>query len=329
MKKKKLLVICGPTAVGKTSLAVSLAKKFDAELISADSRQVYQGMDIVTGKDLSGKEKIEKRRVMVSHSGTDYSLVPYKFHGVPLWMCDVVLPHQEFSVSHYQSLAGAVIQDIQKNNKLPIVVGGTGLYIRSMINPMETASVAPDLNLRKDLKEASLDELQIKLRNMDPEVFKNLNESDRKNPRRLIRKIEICFSSKKLEKNSLKTDFDVLLIGLTSSLEKIYERIDARVDARMKSGALEEVTYLQSTYGFDIPSMTGIGYREWREYFVKKPDQSMLNECIQRWKYDEHAYARRQMTWFRKEKDIHWFDIEDTGRQKKIEPLVSEWYTKE
>jgi tRNA dimethylallyltransferase len=329
MKNKKLLVICGPTATGKTKLALAMAKIFDGELVSCDSRQVYQGMDIITGKDLVSKETIERLRLRVSHNGTNYLLVPYKFHDVSLWMCDVVLPNQEFSVSHYQSLAGAVVQDIQKNNKLPIVVGGTGLYIRSILTPLETASVAPDMHLRKDLAQASLEELQRKLQDFDFETFKNLNESDRKNPRRLIRKIEICLSQKKLLKNDMKTDFDLLLIGLTTSLGKIYERIDSRVDKRMKSGALDEVKKMQTLYGFDVPSMTGLGYREWREYFMKPSDKSNLNACVERWKYDEHAYARRQMTWFRKEKDIQWFDIEDPQYEKNIESLVSKWYTEE
>ena len=181
-------------------------------------------MDIVTGKDLSGKEIIEKLRLSVRHSDHEYSLVPYMFHDVPLWMCDVVSPNEDFSVSHYQGLAGAIISDIQNNRKFPIVVGGTGLYIRSILTPFETASVAPDEHLRKDLAQVSLEELQNKLLEVDSETFKNLNESDRKNPRRLIRKIEICLSQKKLLKNDMKTDFDLLLIGLTTSLGKYINR---------------------------------------------------------------------------------------------------------
>ncbi|MBI5614134.1 tRNA dimethylallyltransferase [Candidatus Gottesmanbacteria bacterium] len=329
MDKKKLLVVCGPTATGKTSLAVSLAKKFDAELVSCDSRQVYTGMDIVTGKELDSRETIEKLRLSATHNGSDYLLVPYLFQGVPLWMYDVVLPSQEFSVSQYEYLAGMVISNIQKNHKLPIVVGGTGLYVRSLLRPMDTISIAPDSALRKELSFLSRFELQEKLKQLDLNTWEKLNDSDRNNPRRLVRKIEINLSQKKLLKNNSKIDSNVLLIGLTAPLKKIYERIDIRVDERMKSGALDEVEKMQSLYGFDIPSMTGLGYREWREYFKQEKDSGFQNAIIQQWKFDEHAYAKRQMTWFRKEKNIHWFDIQDTNAFLKIESLVRGWYTKE
>lgn len=327
MNNTKLLVICGPTASGKTNLALSLAKKFDGELVSADSRQVYTGMDIVTGKELSSKETIEKLRLYAIHNDTEYSLVPYKFYDVPLWMCDVVSPDREFSVSHYERLAGTVIRNVQKSKKLPIVVGGTGLYIRSLFRPMNTIAITPNVALREELSILALAELQEKLQQLDTRIWEMLHDSDKRNPRRLIRKIEICLSQNKLMKKDLKTDFDVLLIGLTAPLKKIYERIDTRVDERIKSGALDEVKKLQSVYGYDIPSMTGLGYREWREYFEKNENTGIFDACVQRWKFHEHAYARRQMTWFRKEKDIHWFDIEDKDFEQNIEPLVRGWYT--
>ena len=187
----------------------------------------------------------------------------------------------------------------------------------------------PDLDLRKKLIQMSLEELQEKLQSVNSEMFKNLNESDRQNPRRLIRKIEICLSKDTVNKKYPKLYDDICIIGLTAKMHHIYEKIDERVNERMNSGAFEEVRTLQSQYGFDILSMSGLGYKEWKEYFSDSNVTRSKEEVIKRWKYDEHAYGRRQMTWFRKEKGIHWFDIENPNVDTEIVSLVREWYTKE
>jgi len=295
---QKLLVICGATATGKTAIGVQLAKKFDGELVSADSRQVYKGMDIGTGKDVKELE------------------------GVPLWMIDVVKPDEEYSVSHFTRQATAVIDDIQKRNKLPILVGGTGFYIRALLYPFETLHVPPDSTLRKELSHVSVEVLQEMLRLLDTDGFSKMNESDQMNPRRLIRKIEISSRGPLGEHRERRAEENVLSIGLTAPLKELYRRIDVRVEKRMAQGMKAEIQTLKDHgYSWDLPSMHALGYIQWK-------DAVSDEEAIARWKYDEHAYARRQMTWLHKEKDIVWFDVTNSQFKHSIEKLVGEWYTK-
>lgn len=262
----KLLVICGPTATGKTALAAALAKKFNGELVSADSRQVYRGMDLVTGKDKPD---------------------------VPMWLYDVVNPDETFSVSQWARLARAAVFDIQKRNKLPIIVGGTGLYINALIHPFETIDIPPNQELRLKIQTMSVRELQAMTTRDD------MNQSDWNNPRRLIRKIEIASSPKKsLRGESLKA----FIIGLTAPLPVLDKRIDTRFAQRIRQGMKEEVDVLIKKYSSDLPSMSSIGLHE-------------------------HAYARRQLTWFKKQKDIHWFDVTDPKYRDKVAALVAAWYT--
>lgn len=279
--KAKLLIICGTTATGKTEFAVAMAKKFNGELISADSRQVYRGMDIGTGKD---KDKID----------------------VPVHLIDVVDPDEEFSVSHWLKFAGKAIEDIVRRKKLPIVVGGTGLYIQALIHPPETIDIPPNAVLREQLKHASVNELQ---QMIDPSVLQLMNNSDRQNPRRLIRKVEIAKAKK--SESVEKQEFDYLAIGLTAPLPILFERIDARVDARLKQGMKEEVSQLVREYGRNIPSMSALGYRS-----------------LSTWKQDEHSYAKRQLTWFKKQKDIEWFDITDPSMKARMTDRIASWYTR-
>jgi tRNA dimethylallyltransferase len=295
----KLLIICGPTATGKTALAVTLAKKFNGELISADSRQVYRGMDIGTGKDTESLQ------------------------GIPIWMYDVADPDEPFNSSLYQEKANACIADILKRNKLPIVVGGSGLYVNAILHPL-TISVEPNERLRKKLESYTKKELQKKLFKVGREYWESMNHSDRENPRRLIRKIEIAMGKKKkpVEK---KNSYDVLKIGLTGDNKTLYARIDERVEKRVLQGMVQEIRTLSDKgYPWNLASMSGLGYRQWEAYF----DGTKTKETvIQKWKFDEHGYARRQMTWFRKDKDIHWFDITKKEKEAEIESLVASWYT--
>jgi len=270
----KLLVICGPTAIGKTALAAFLAKKFNGELISADSRQVYRGMDIVTGKDRPN---------------------------VPIWLYDVVNPDEEFSVSHWVKLASDAIVNIQKRNKLPIVVGGTGLYIHALLNPLETINIPPDSKLRTQLSILSKTQLQEKLQKIAPNIWKELNISERNNPRRLNRKIEI--NESKIDGNKQQNLFNYLMVGLTAPLTELDQRIDKRFAKRVQQGMNDEINILIKKYKQDLPSMSAIG----------------LNE---------HAYARRQMTWFKKQAGIHWFTITKLGYKSDVTAEVSKWYTK-
>jgi len=343
---KKLLIICGPTATGKTVLALRLAKKFNGELVSADSRQVYRGMDIGTGKDLPRNAKCKMLNAKYRYKNKIHELIPYDMDGIPLWMVDVVNPDEEFSVAHYQCLATSVIEDIWKRGKMPIIVGGTGLYIASVLSPIETSHIPPNQLLRKTLERYSLEELQTKLKKDDPLAWNAMNESDRQNSRRLMRKIEIeLYRKDKKMSTRLRRGFggqavrhkelNTLIIGLTAPYPVLYESIDRRVDRRVKEGIVEEIkTLIHKGYGWDLPSMNTFGYKEWKEYF-KMPnakcqmlnEKEFKNEIIQKWKWDEHGYARRQMTWFKKMKRIRWMDITQAEWLEKVEREVDSWYT--
>ena len=360
----KLLIICGPTATGKTSLGIRLAKKFGGEIVSADSRQVYKGMDVGTGKELPKtaklKVKSEKLKVKV---GDNQILKPYRFSKIPVWFLDIVKPSYRFSVADYLKCANLVIKDIWKRKKLPILVGGTGFYIKAVIDGVETIGVKADWKLRKELSNCSIVQLSNLLKKIDIEKWRRMNQSDRKNPRRLIRAIEIALSDKKtvtltrLDSSALTrrgwrqarqgklnntedTDKDVMMIGLTTQNEILYQRIDKRVDGRVKQGIIGEIKrLLKMGYSWEN-SVLGetIGYQEWRKCFAGSRLEGfgdelsrivrgsrIEKETIQKWKYDEHGYARRQMTWFKKDKRIHWFDISEKGWENKLEKLVTNW----
>jgi len=297
----RLLVICGPTATGKTGLAVKLAKKFNGDLISADSRQVYKEMDIGTGKDHPKEMKIH--------------------------LIDVVAPNQEFSVAQYANLAWKVIKDIWSRKKLPIIVGGTGFYIKGVIDGIETLGVPPDWELRKKLSNLDIKKLREILEKTCPERMRGMNESDRNNPRRLIRAIEIASISVPSQLHPTPYILNPLFIGLTAPYKILYQRIDKRVEERIKEGVEDEIRgLLNKGYSFVYSTLgVTIGYQEWQPYFEGKATQ---DEIIQRWKFAEHAYARRQMTWFKKDKRINWFDINKKGWENGVEKLIKNWYTK-
>src|SRR3990172_2929291 len=216
---KKLLVICGPTATGKTSLALQLANLLASgpkgsgpvgELVSADSRQVYRGMDIGTGKDLPKKARFKITDLRFKDNTIGY----YEIEGVRIWGYDLVEPTEEFSVSKYIETAGYVIDDIWRRGKLPILVGGTGLYIKGVVDGISTANIPKSLSLRMQYKEKSVDELGEILGSIDPFKLASMNASDRKNPRRLVRAIEV--SSTKVKGKRQAVDgirADVLFVG--------------------------------------------------------------------------------------------------------------------
>lgn len=327
----KLLVICGPTATGKTSLGIRLAKKFNGEIISADSRQVYVGMNLGTGKDVQGGKWYFSGLEwgMGITEGTEKKQKAQKIgywevNGVPIWMLDVVKPNQEFSVAQYVNLAWKAIEDIWKREKLPIIVGGTGFYIKGLIDGIETLGISPDWGLRWRLKDLPAQKLFEMLAQLDSEKAAQMNASDRKNPRRLIRAIEIA-NAKTQKKAETQKDLDVLFVGLKAPHKELYQRIDKRVDERIKMGSEKEIRQLLKK-GYDWKNSAlgvTIGYREWQPFFLGKETKKAV---IQRWKFAEHAYARRQMTWFRKDPRVCWFDITSRRWIPKVEMLVRRWY---
>lgn len=313
---KKLLVICGPTATGKTQLGIDLAKKFSAqgggEIISADSRQVYKGMDIGTGKDLPALD------------------------GVPVWMLNIVKPDQEFSVAHYIESARRVIEDVWKRNKLPIIVGGTGFYIKGLVDGIETLGIEPDWELREQLSNLSREQLSSKLRDLDLAKWQNMNESDRQNPRRLVRAIEVALQQTTInsprgeagnQQTTKRTKTDTIFIGLAAPLRILYQKINERVEKRVKMGMEKEIkNLLDMGYSFENSVLGAtIAYQEWQPYLEGKADKE---EVIRKWKFAEHAYARRQLTWFKKDKRVNWFDITTQAWNNEVEKLVSVWLTK-
>lgn len=323
----KLLIICGTTATGKTSLALKLAKTFNAEIISADSRQIYQDMDIGTGKDLPEGSKWQIANSQWQGKKLGYYLVD----NVKLWGYDLINPDEEFSVAHFKKIAWLIISDIWQRKKLPIVVGGTGLYIKALTEPMDAAYIPPNRKLRKQLERQTVHDLQIKLKKINPQHFKKMNPSDRKNPRRLIRAIEISDYKKshrlaKDFKDTLIKDDLVLWIGLKAPKSVLYEKIDKRVDQRLRLGAENEVkALLKKGYSFELPAMSALGYKQWESYFEGKESKTQV---IKRWKLDEHAYARRQLTWFKKNRKIFWFYITALDYKKKVVRRVKQWYSR-
>ncbi len=316
----KVVIICGPTATGKTALALKLAEAVGGEIVSADSRQVYRGMDVGTGKGLPINLKSQISNLKIRQEQLSY----YEVGGVRIWLYDVVPPDRRFSVAEYVPLAKVVIKDIWERGKIPLIVGGTGLYIDSIFFERETFGVLPDLSLRKELELKTVSGLVERLEKLNPEKLKAMNSSDRSNPRRLIRAIEVATcriaASAEPPRNDYvamdTTPLNPIYFGLTSSLSFLYKKIDERVDAMVEDGLLTEIRELVSKYGWTAPGMSGIGYRQFQPYFENK---ASLEECVARVKFDTHAYARRQMTWFKRNKNITWFDVGTRGLSDALE----------
>lgn len=277
--KKKLIVILGPTASGKTDLSVKLAKKFKGEIISADSRQVYRGLNIGSGK-------ITKKEMM----------------GVSHYLLDVADPKRKFTVSKYQALALKVIRKIQNKNKAPFLVGGTGFYIQSIVDGIIIPEVKPNYKLRKSLEKKSAKELFEILKKIDPRRAKNI---DAKNPRRLIRAIEIVTNTKKPVPNIKKAqEFNTLQIGISKNPSELKKLIHIRLAKRLKQGMIQEVKSLNKN-GLSWKRLEDLGleYRYIAKYLQNKITYQDMVEILEK---EIWHFAKRQMTWFKRDKKIHW-----------------------
>ena len=283
----KVLIVCGPTATGKTALAAFLARKFSGQLISADSRQVYKGMDIVTGKDRPA--------------------------GVIIHGLDLVQPNQDFSVAHFIEFARPLIKKLHHRNQLPIIVGGTGLYLKALTQPIDTINIKPNIKLRGQLAKLSLIKLQSKLKKTNINRFNQMNYSDQHNPRRLIRAIEVATSNSP-QGSALQVTYNSLWIGLTAPKKTLDQRIKIRVNKRIKAGAIQEFNRLRKKYKKTLPSMSAIGYAQ------------LSN--IKAWVIAEQQYARRQLIWFNKFSQINWFDVSQPKFDQPVVNLIHSWYTK-
>lgn len=296
----KLIVILGPTASGKSELAVKLAKKFNCEVVSADSRQVYKRMDIGTGKITPDTNPAPYRR----RDSTGQAKKKYIFthKGIPHYCIDVASPKRKFTVIQYRKLALRAIKNIRKKGKIPILCGGTGFYLQAVIDGITIPEVKPDWKLRKSLEKKTIKELYKILKKLDPRRAKTI---EKKNPRRLIRAIEIA---KKIGAvPALKKEpppYPVLIIGIKKSQEELKKLVNLRLNKRLKKGMITEVKKLKNS-GLSWKRLEefGLEYRWISRYLQNKVS---YREMIQQLQKEIERYAKRQMTWFKRDKRIYW-----------------------
>lgn len=326
MYMKKLLIVCGPTATGKTSLAIYLAKQFNGELISADSRQVYKRLDVITGKDLPESRQLSSTSYQLKYQNKQYTSFAYVVDGVPLWLYDVVAPNEKFSVGVYAYFGKFLMDEISKRNKLPIVVGGTGLYLKALTSNLGLIHIPPNKGLRAKLARLAVDDLQEYLAKLNPARDAAMNVSDRQNPRRLIRAIEIVRWQREHRETpqEIRSPFEALWIGLTAPMAVLEERIKKRVAVRWER-AVEEVQKLKDLdLSQAFPAVTSLGIVAIQAFLTGQLSETEAQEA---WWRAERAYAKRQLTWFKKQEGIHRFNITSDAWQEEVAVLVKGWYT--
>ncbi len=303
----KIIVILGPTASGKSDLAIKIARKFNGEIISADSRQIYRGMDIGTAKPPISPARQNRAGAKLSALPTGRAIMPVYSQGIPHYLIDIKSPNQSYTVAQYKKDAVSATRKILKKSKLPILVGGTGLYIKAVVDNLEIPEVKPNPRLRqkleKELNEKGLNYLYEKLIVLDPEAVYII---DRHNPRRVIRALEITLFSKKPFSQQRKQGeklFDALKIGINLDKEKLKNKIEKRVNFMVNDGLISETKKLIKKYRLKLPVFDAIGYREIINYLEGKIP---LSEAINQIKRNTWLYAKRQMTWFKRDKEIIW-----------------------
>jgi tRNA dimethylallyltransferase len=328
----KLISIIGPTAVGKTSFLLKLIDYLNTQnsgvnydsynLISADSRQVYKDLMIISGAD------VPSDFVRQNETNEDTTSIQY-FEKDNLRLYGLLdLNYQdEWSLAHFKKFAQTLIKQSWKENRLPIIVGGTGLYHEYLFNDSSTIGIGPNNKLRKELSSLSLSELQQRLEEVDKDRFEKMNNSDQNNPVRLIRAIEVEKyyqdnpGKKDLKNNSdhqygERPDYDHLTIGLTDDLKTIEEKILKRVKERFDNGAIAEVENVMSKiadFGLNKQITTATGVKEIQSYLDEIISKE---ECLEKWSLREYQYAKRQLTWWRHRKNINWFEINEDNWQK-------------
>ena len=291
--KPKVIVICGPTASGKTSLSVELAKKCNGEIISADSMQIYKEMNIGTAK-----------------------VTPEEMQGIKHYMIDIVSPTERYSVAEFKVQAEKAIEEILKKGKTPIIAGGTGLYVNSLIYNIQYNDIKIDEEYRKYLEERvekeGLQSLYEEAKKIDFEAMKSISKNDQK---RILRVLEMYHQTGKtkteLEKESRKEEvkYDYKVYAINWEREELYERINKRVDIMIEQGLIEEVENLLKKYNKFPTAMQGLGYKEVVEYLDKKITKE---EMIEKIKMETRRYAKRQITWFKKIENVKWIQGNET-----------------
>jgi tRNA dimethylallyltransferase len=303
---QSLITILGPTASGKSDLAIQLAGQFGGEIISADSRQIYRGFDIGSGK-----------------------ITPEQAQIIPHHMLNIRGIWQDFNVSEFQTEANQIIHNLEGQNKLPFLVGGTGLYIESIIHNYSFSPIEPNKELREKLSQYSKEDLQEELLSLNPNH--NLNYSDWNNPIRLIRAIEITNTPRETVSTHINSpQYNTCIIGLNNSLPNIKEKIIKRVNNRLEAGAIEEVkslitilnTHLGTESGIIKLQQLGLGTVAIAQYLNNNLDyEEMRRQYIE----SEYQYARRQLTWFRRIPNIHWFEADSPTLIQDSHKLISDF----
>lgn len=309
MKKQPLIVIVGPTASGKTALSIELAKEFNGEIISADSMQIYKGMSVATAKPTTEE-----------------------MQGIKHYLIDFLEPETDFSVADYVKLAREAIDEIAKKGKIPIIVGGTGLYISSLIDNVKFDDTCSNTEIRDELyaiaKEKGNNYLWNELLKIDPETAGKVHEN---NLSRVVRAIEVFretgipISQHKINSRAEESPYEPVMIGITfKNRNKLYERIEKRVDLMAENGMLEEAREIYSNHKL-ATAHQAIGYKELIPYFENK---ATLEECLDKIKLETRHYAKRQLTWFRRDERINWYEIDEFVNSEKFLEKVKNYVAK-
>lgn len=320
----KILIVCGPTASGKTSLAISLAKQYNGELINADSRQMYQGMDVLSGKDIPAGGK-STQRGKLSVKDTELLICTYDLNGIPIWLYDMAPVSTSLSISHFQAAAEYAISDIHARGKIPIIVGGNGFYLSSLVRAIPTISVPQNPAVRSSLEGKSLSILQNTLASLDAMRLHDMNNSDRNNPRRLLRAIEVAVwkKDKAIQRDMSIPMYDAFWVGIRMDVSVLESRITERVSHRFEGGAIGEAKAVGNVAP-ELPAGSILGLSMLQAYIR---GERSAEETQHLWSHEEFRYAKRQMVWFAKQTEIHWFDGENNRMGAEVEKLVREWYT--
>ncbi|PWG00995.1 tRNA (adenosine(37)-N6)-dimethylallyltransferase MiaA [Levilactobacillus bambusae] len=300
----KVLAVVGPTAVGKTGLAIQIANKFNGEIISGDSMQIYRGLDIGTAKATSEEQAAAKH-----------------------WLIDIADVHDRYSAADFTTQAADKISDITNRGKLPIIAGGTGFYLQALLDGMQLGGDAyTDGAVREKW-------LNVARREGNQMVWNRLNSLDPvaatkipvKNVRRTVRALEVIETTGHLfsDQQDEAGAYDSLIIGLNTDRARLYSRINERVEMMFRNGLLQEAKWLYDQGGVALPAGKGIGYREFQDYFEGHGE---LNDVVEKIKLDSRHYAKRQLTWFRNKTAATWFDlVQQPETVTEIEALVSHW----
>ncbi|SFQ00220.1 tRNA (adenosine(37)-N6)-dimethylallyltransferase MiaA [Salibacterium halotolerans] len=300
MTKDKVVVIAGPTAVGKSETAIRLASYFDGEILSGDSMQIYKGLDIGTAK-VSENER----------------------RGIPHYFIDERRPDDSYSAASFQQKAAEHIRNINARGKLPIIAGGTGLYIRAVIRGLDFHDTPSDPEFRREMEEFARNHgarsLHDKLREMDEENAARIHPN---NVKKTVRALEIRHIGGQT-KRSFESEDDMfyhhLMIGLTMERSTLYQRINTRVDQMIKEGLPDEAKWLFDKYPRDVQAAQAIGYKEFFPYFEGR---CTFTEAVETLKQHSRQYAKRQLTWFRNKERVNWFDMTDGLHEEKINKMI-------